>query len=66
MLLANRVALITGSARGTGAGIARVFAREGASLVINQVKEEGNPQLVLEEVNANGGKALFCQGGYYE
>lgn len=61
MLLANRVALITGSARGTGAGIARVFAREGATVVINQVKEEGNPQRVLEEIQTAGGKALFVK-----
>jgi 3-oxoacyl-[acyl-carrier protein] reductase len=58
MLLAHKVALITGSARGTGAGIARVFAREGASVVINQVREEGNPQGVLEEIQTAGGKAL--------
>jgi len=58
MLLAHKVALITGSARGTGAGIARVFAREGASVVINQVREEGNPQSVLEEIQTAGGKAL--------
>jgi len=61
MLLANRVALITGSARGTGAGIARVFAREGATVVINQVKEEGNPQRVLEEIQTAGGQALFVK-----
>src|SRR2546422_7237089 len=61
MLLANRVALITGSARGTGAGIARVFAREGASVVINQVQEEGNPRRVLEEIQAAGGKALVLK-----
>lgn len=61
MLLENKVALITGSARGTGAGIARVFAREGASVVINQVKEEGNPQQVLEEIQNAGGKALFVK-----
>jgi 3-oxoacyl-[acyl-carrier protein] reductase len=61
MLLTNKVALITGSARGTGAGIARVFAREGASVVINQVKDEGNPQQVLEEIQASGGKALFLK-----
>jgi len=61
MLLANRVALITGSARGTGAGIARIFAREGATVVINQVKEEGNPQRVLEEIQTAGGQALFVK-----
>jgi len=61
MLLENKVALITGSARGTGAGIARVFAREGASVIINQVEEEGNPQRVLEEIQNRGGKALFVK-----
>ncbi len=61
MLLSHKVALITGSARGTGAGIARVFAREGASVVINQVKDEGNPQQVLKDIEAIGGKALFVR-----
>lgn len=58
MLLDGKVALITGSARGTGAGIARVFAREGAKIVLNQVRDEGNPQQVLEEIRAQGGEAL--------
>jgi len=61
MLLAHKVALITGSARGTGAGIARVFAREGAAVVINQVKDEGNPQRVLEEIRAAGGRVHFVK-----
>jgi 3-oxoacyl-[acyl-carrier protein] reductase len=61
MLLANKVAMITGAARGTGAGIARVFAREGACVVINQVKDEGNPQRVLEEIQAAGGKVLLVK-----
>ena len=32
--LKNRVALITGSSRGIGAGIARVLAAQGATVVI--------------------------------
>ena len=61
MLLEGKVALITGSARGTGAGIVRVFAREGASVVINQVKDEGNPQQVLKEILDAGSKATFIK-----
>lgn len=61
MLLSNKVALITGSVRGSGAGIARVFAREGAQIVLNQVKDEGDPAKVLEEIHALGGKAVFVK-----
>jgi 3-oxoacyl-[acyl-carrier protein] reductase len=61
MLLAGKVALITGAARGTGAGIARVFAREGACVVINQVQDEGDPQRVLEEIQAAGGRAVVVK-----
>lgn len=61
MLLANKVALITGAARGTGAGIARVFAREGATVVINQVKNEGDPQRVVSEIQGGGGRALLVR-----
>ena len=61
MLLEDKVALITGSARGTGAGIARVFARQGAKIVVNQVKDEGNPQEVMDALAAQGGEALFVK-----
>ena len=61
MLLEGKVAIITGSSRGTGAGIARVFAREGARVVINQVKDEGNPQQVLKEILDAGHKATFIK-----
>jgi 3-oxoacyl-[acyl-carrier protein] reductase len=61
MLLANKVALITGAARGTGAGIAQVFAAEGASVIINQVKDEGDPEKVLENIQLTKGRACIAR-----
>jgi 3-oxoacyl-[acyl-carrier protein] reductase len=61
MLLADKVALITGSARGTGAGIAKVFARQGARVVLNQVQDEGNPDDVLQAIRESGGEAIFVK-----
>ncbi len=58
MLLAQKVALITGSARGSGAGIAHVFAREGAAVIINQVRGEGDPDKVLADIRSFGGEGL--------
>jgi 3-oxoacyl-[acyl-carrier protein] reductase len=55
MRLENKVAIITGSARGMGRAFARRFAREGAKLTVCDV-HDCTP--VAEEIKAGGGEAL--------
>jgi NAD(P)-dependent dehydrogenase (short-subunit alcohol dehydrogenase family) len=50
--------LITGAARGIGASTARLFAREGASVVLFDLKDGLGAQVVADIVKA-GGKALY-------
>jgi 3-oxoacyl-[acyl-carrier protein] reductase len=58
MLLENKVTLITGSGRGIGRAIAKLFAKEGSSVFLTARTE---PQLaaVTKEIEAAGGKAAY-------
>ena len=58
MRLENKVAIISGGARGMGAAEARLFAREGAKVVIGDILEEEGLQ-VVEQISETGGRALF-------
>ena len=66
----GRVAIITGGARGIGASISRLFATEGASLVINDLggspdgtgSDEGPAKQLADEIAAAGGTAV-ADGG---
>lgn len=46
--LAGKVAIVTGSARGTGATIARLFAEHGARVVVADVNAEGGAAVAAE------------------
>jgi 3-oxoacyl-[acyl-carrier protein] reductase len=55
MRLENKVAIITGSARGLGKAMALYFAKEGARLALCDIHD---CQPVVEEIEAAGGEAL--------
>jgi 7-alpha-hydroxysteroid dehydrogenase len=55
--LEGKVALVTGSGRGIGAGIARKFAEAGASIVVTG-RTSAEIDAVAAEIRAAGGKAL--------
>lgn len=57
MELQNKVAIVTGSARGIGEGIATVLAREGAKVVINS-RKEADCAVVVDKIKAMGGNAI--------
>jgi 3-oxoacyl-[acyl-carrier protein] reductase len=57
--LRDRIAIITGGARGIGAAIAVAFAAEGADVAIADRLDEDSAAPVLEQVRAAGRRALF-------
>jgi 3-oxoacyl-[acyl-carrier protein] reductase len=60
MRLEGKVALVTGATKGIGAGVARVFAREGAKVVLAGRSSDKGKQ-VEAEIRSAGGEAFFLQ-----
>jgi NAD(P)-dependent dehydrogenase (short-subunit alcohol dehydrogenase family) len=58
--LRGKVALISGAARGQGAAEGKLFAREGAKVVLGDVLEAEGLRTV-EEIRAQGGEATFVR-----
>ncbi len=56
--LANRVAVITGSARNIGRAIALHLARAGAAVVVNALQDATAAENVAQDIRANGGRAI--------
>ncbi|MCH7553990.1 MAG: SDR family NAD(P)-dependent oxidoreductase, partial [Chloroflexi bacterium] len=59
MLLSNRVAVITGGASGVGREAAKLFAQEGASVVIGDVLEDAAAETV-RMVEDLGGRIAYA------
>ncbi len=60
MKLKDKVAIVTGSSKGIGEGIARVFSREGARVVVTCRTEDAGRKMA-DEFGASEDKALFVK-----
>jgi 3-oxoacyl-[acyl-carrier protein] reductase len=59
--LKNKVALVTGSARGIGKAIAERFGALGASVVVNYATSEGLARETVAAITRLGGAAMAVQ-----
>jgi len=60
-MLGGKTAIVTGASSGIGREVARVFAREGADLVVNARRDDELEELV-REITGMGGRAVAVAG----
>lgn len=60
-MLTGKIALVTGAARGIGCEIAKLLAKNGATVLINYCGSEKKAQEVVEEITTQGGHAKAYQ-----
>lgn len=59
--LKDKIAVITGASSGIGAGIATLFAKEGAAVVVNYCRSKESAEKVVEEIKSLGQRAIAVQ-----
>ncbi len=62
--LTGKVAIVTGASKGIGAGIARLFAESGASVVVNYATGKDAANALVAEIRSSGGKAVAIQADF--
>ena len=60
--LTNKIAVVTGASKGIGAGIAKAFAREGATVVVNYASDRAGAENTAKAITDAGGKAVVIGG----
>jgi 3-oxoacyl-[acyl-carrier protein] reductase len=61
MKLTDKIAVVTGASSGIGAAIAKAFAAEGATVVVNYAKGKDKADAVVAAIETAGGKAVAMQ-----
>jgi 3-oxoacyl-[acyl-carrier protein] reductase len=63
--LTGKVALVTGTAKGIGAGIAKAMSAAGASVVVNFASDRSGAERVVGEIEGAGGSAVAIQANLW-
>nr|WP_217269882.1 SDR family oxidoreductase [Neobacillus endophyticus] len=61
MHLKNKVAIVTGGARGIGERVVEKLASEGANVVINYVNSSNQAEELVDRIHSEGGRAIAVQ-----
>ena len=59
--LDSKIAIVTGAGRGVGRATALMLARDGATIIVNDL-DENEARLVADEITAAGFQSLVCAG----
>lgn len=64
--LSGKVAVVTGGSQGIGACVASYLSAAGAAVVVNYASRRERADEVVEQINANNGRAVAVQGDVSE